>query len=96
MKQVIICITIFAIHMLASTVSQAAPANPDVMDITQPDGSTLSTRLHGDEFQSWTKLAQSGHTILRNKANGYWEYAEQNRDASTTPLERLEKALFGQ
>ncbi|WP_281184093.1 hypothetical protein [Trichlorobacter lovleyi] len=67
---------------LYATQLHAGPANPDQVTISQPDGSKLLTRLHGDEFQNWTEHLTSGHTIIRNKSNGFWEYAEQNADGT--------------
>jgi len=71
-----ICLSLFATQLYAG------PANPDPVTISQPDGSKIVTRLHGDEFQNWTEHIDSGHTIIRNKSNGFWEYAEQNTDGT--------------
>jgi M6 family metalloprotease-like protein len=60
----------------------AGPANPDPVDITQPDGSIITTRLRGDEFQNWNELEETGHTIIRNHSTGFWEYAAQNSDGT--------------
>ncbi|MDO9081046.1 MAG: M6 family metalloprotease domain-containing protein, partial [Desulfuromonadales bacterium] len=55
----------------------AAPALPRFMEITQPDGSIITARQQGDEFQHWTET-KKGYTILRNPRTKYWEYAEQD------------------
>lgn len=63
----------------------AGPASPDPIDILQPDGSSIRARIQGDEFQGWTESEDTGHTILQNKASGFWEYAEQAKDGTLRP-----------
>jgi M6 family metalloprotease-like protein len=60
----------------------AGPASPDPIEINQPDGSVISARINGDEFQAWTTTEVTGHTILHNRESGYWEYAEQALDGT--------------
>lgn len=55
----------------------AAPAEPGPAEVRQPDGSIIKIVTRGDEFQNWVESEDTGHTIMRNDANGYWEYAEQ-------------------
>lgn len=55
----------------------AAPALPRLMEITQPDGSIITARQQGDEFQHWTET-KNGYTILRNPKSKYWDFAEQD------------------
>lgn len=55
----------------------ARPALPEQVDLPQPDGSRISARQLGDEFQHWTET-KSGYTIVRNPQTKYWEYAEQD------------------
>ena len=70
---------------LAVSPLYAGPASPDPIEIVQPDGSSFSAQIHGDEFQAWTTTKDSGHTILKNKQSGYWEFAELNSDGSLKP-----------
>ena len=58
--------------------AQAIPADPRPLQVTQPDGSTLSISLHGDEFFHIT-TTQDGYTVLRNAA-GYYTYAQLSGD----------------
>lgn len=76
--------SIFYILLNLVTVSTlyAGPANPDPVDISLPDGSVITAKLHGDEFQNWTELLETGHTIILNNSSGFWEYAEQNTDGT--------------
>ncbi|MBR1474270.1 MAG: M6 family metalloprotease domain-containing protein [Muribaculaceae bacterium] len=51
----------------------AVPAYPHLVAVTQPDGSTVTLQLHGDEFYHFTTTAD-GYTVLKNQ-QGTWEYA---------------------
>ncbi|GAM09430.1 immune inhibitor A [Geobacter sp. OR-1] len=64
------------------SLSFAVPADPQSIDIRQPDGSDFKAKKHGDEFQKWTEAEGSGHTILHNRETGYWEYAEKHPDGT--------------
>lgn len=50
-------------------------AYPYPQEIKQPDGSTLTIKVHGDEWYNWITTAD-GFRILKNK-NGFFEYASQ-------------------
>ncbi|KJU86254.1 M6 family metalloprotease domain-containing protein [Candidatus Magnetobacterium bavaricum] len=52
--------------------SFAVPANPDVNELKQPDGSIVMGVLRGDEWSNWVETV-SGYTIGRG-SNGYWYY----------------------
>lgn len=65
---------------IASTLSicglYAIPATPDSINITQPDGSQIAIRLHGDEFFNYSTTLD-GYTLTRNK-KGILTYARTN------------------
>lgn len=58
---------------ILSLVSQAVPADPTPSKVTQPDGTTLTVVLHGDEFLNYLTTSD-GYTVVKNKA-GYFTYA---------------------
>lgn len=58
------------------SVAKAVPACPQPAVVTQPDGTTLTIRLHGDEFYSYT-TTEDGYVIARN-SEGYYCYAPGN------------------
>ncbi len=64
---------------LLCLVARAIPADPAPAQITQPDGTVLTLKLHGDEFFHFTTTSD-GYTVMKNKA-GYYTYArlEGNR-----------------
>jgi M6 family metalloprotease-like protein len=53
---------------------QAVPAYPGVCKVTQPDGTTLSIRLHGDEYLSYT-TTEDGYSLVKND-KGVYVYAQ--------------------
>ncbi|RNC69234.1 MAG: M6 family metalloprotease domain-containing protein, partial [Desulfuromonadales bacterium] len=75
---------VMGMFMLAS-VCHGAPASPDLVEIQQPDGSVFKGKIHGDEFQNWVEAPETGHTVIRNKQNDYWEYAEKRPDGTLAP-----------
>ena len=69
-------IIILACSLLSYMASLAIPAYPYPTEVTQPDGSLLTIRLHGDEFQNWTTTTD-GYTVVRDQ-NGFFVYAKEN------------------
>lgn len=54
------------------------PANPNPVEVKQPDGKTFQARLRGDEYFSWTETTD-GYAVLKD-ADGYWKYANPAPD----------------
>ena len=75
MKKSILFLT-FAVLCLFQ--AHAVPANPKPVTITQPDGSTLTVRLVGDEFYHFNTTSD-GYTILKNES-GFYVYAQKQGD----------------
>ena len=63
---------------LLSLTAMAIPADPTPVRVTQPDGSTVTVRLHGDEFFSFTTTLD-GYTVLRAQSGAY-TYARLDAD----------------
>lgn len=53
--------------------ARAIPADPTPAKVAQPDGTTLTVVLHGDEFFHFTTTSD-GYTVVKNAA-GYYTYA---------------------
>jgi M6 family metalloprotease-like protein len=58
----------------------ARPAIKTPVEITQPDGTKLLVRLHGDEFLHF--VSTSDGYLLKRDQNGFYNYAEQVSDGS--------------
>src|SRR3954471_8443064 len=69
---------------LSASLAQAAPAAPFDIPMTQPDGSVVTVRQWGDEWQSGYET-KDGHTILKDSASGFWVYAARQGDGSLAP-----------
>jgi M6 family metalloprotease-like protein len=74
MKKIILT---FVIGLLC-VVARAIPADPTPMAVAQPDGTTLTVVLHGDEFFHFSTTVD-GYTVVKNAA-GYYTYARLNGD----------------
>ena len=53
----------------------AAPALPNLLGITQPNGAKFKAYLRGDEYFSWWE-SEKGTILFRNLKSGYFEYAK--------------------
>jgi M6 family metalloprotease domain len=62
----------------------AVPAPKRPIQAQQPDGSTVTIRIYGDEHYSWTATTD-GYSIARNKA-GYFEYVSHIDNDTLTVL----------
>jgi len=59
----------------------AGPASPELLTLTNPDGTSFKAKIRGDEFQNWTE-AENGYSVVKNPASKYWEYAEKASDGA--------------
>lgn len=64
--------------------SHAIIANPDPVTVRQPDGSTVTLTLHGDEYYNYTTTS-AGFTVAFNAEAQRWEYAALAEDGSLVP-----------
>ena len=53
----------------------AAPALPNLLEITQPNGAKFKAYLRGDEYFSWWE-SEKGTVLFRNLNSGYFEFAK--------------------
>ena len=67
----------FTLFLGAINMAQAGPANPQPLQIAQPDGTMIQVMMRGDEFQGWMETSD-GYTIVKNSSSGFYEYANQN------------------
>ncbi len=56
------------------------PATPYPIEVVQPNGDTLTIRLHGDERRSW-RTTEDGYLICKNK-RGVYCYAKYTNDGT--------------
>lgn len=63
----------------AATAAYAVKAYPYPITITQPDGTTLTIQIHGDEFLHWTTV---GNRLVEKGEDGFYYYASFNSDGT--------------
>lgn len=73
MKNFLTYIFVIAVFTLNSTELFAIKATPEPVQITQPNGTKLTVRIHGDEFHSY-KTTLDGYLITENE-EGILTYA---------------------
>ena len=69
--------------LLGITSVWSRPATRGVAQITQPDGSTLSIRLKGDEWRHYNTTAD-GYALTRD-TRGYYVYAQLDDNGQLAP-----------
>ena len=60
--------------LLAAATLWAVPAHRGATIVTQPDGTTVTLRLHGDEWLNYSTTVD-GYSVVKNSA-GYYVYAQ--------------------
>lgn len=70
MKKVFLSL-LFLLAISGWLVMWADSATPYPIKMRQPDGSTITLRLHGDEFCSWY-TSEDGRTVYKRGADGWW------------------------
>ena len=77
LKIIIISNLFITITIWLSSVAyiSAVPAFPNLMEITQPNGTKFKAYLRGDEYFSWWQ-SEKGTVLFRNPESGYFEYAK--------------------
>ncbi len=90
---ILICLALALFGLaLRAAPAQAAPAAPVDIPITQPDGSTFTSRVWGDEYQHGMETLE-GYTILKDEQTGYWIYAAA-QDGTLAPARSTEQRLL--
>ena len=68
---------LFVLGLMCIT-AQAVPADPAPSTVLQPDGTSLTVVLHGDEFFNFMTTSD-GYTVVKNAA-GFYTYARLDGD----------------
>ena len=59
--------------------AHAVKAYPHPITVTQPDGTTLTIQIHGDEFLNWVTV---GNRLVAKGEDGFYYYASFNSDGT--------------
>ena len=68
---------LFAMGLMC-LLAHATPADPTPARVTQPDGTTVTLTLHGDEFLNYLTTTD-GYTVMKNES-GFYTYARLDGD----------------
>ena len=68
--------TILVMLTIITVSIMAIPANKKPIQVTQPDGTTVTIQLHGDEWLHFNTTAD-GYSVVKNQ-QGFYVYAEKN------------------
>lgn len=66
-------ILLFSLNLLLPNLGLAAPALGGEQTLTQPDGTTFTATLSGDEHLNWLDLG-NGYIAKYNKLTGFYDY----------------------
>ncbi len=66
----------FLVGCLGVSGAWGAPANPNPMEVFQPDGTKMLLTNRGDEFCFWVETPE-GYSVIQNPQSGFWEYARK-------------------
>lgn len=80
MKKILFSVISFFMGIISA---YAVVAYPHPVKVNQPDGTTLTIRLHGDEFLHWTTC---GNSLVARGADGYWHYASFDAQGASSAV----------
>lgn len=80
MRTLSIWSVVFIAFLFSSISLNAVPASPYPIKITQPDGTEITIRLHGDEFFKY-KTTLDGYPLIAN-SEGILTYAQQDTEGN--------------
>ncbi|MDD4970000.1 MAG: M6 family metalloprotease domain-containing protein [Paludibacter sp.] len=82
MKSISIVTFFLIVFLIPSQILKAVPATPFPVTVTQPDGSILTIRIHGDEYFNY-KTTLDGYTLAKD-AKGILTYAQIDTNGKIT------------
>lgn len=86
----LVCVVVLFMTESANAAQVArVPATPNPIEITQPDGSTLTILLRGDERHHY-RITLDGYLVMAN-AKGFYCYAKLNCKKECVPSSRIAK-----
>ena len=76
MRSISIFVTFLIVFLIPSVSLNAVPATPFPVNISQPDGTVLTIRIHGDEYFNY-KTTVDGYPLIQD-SKGILNYAQLN------------------
>ena len=75
--------SVFILAVLALSQAFAIPVHKGSVKVSQPDGSTVTLRLHGDEYLHFT-TTDDGYSVVKNEQGAY-VYAQLDAEGQLAP-----------
>ena len=82
--------TVILAALCCFTLAQAVPAYRGLIPYTQPDGSVIQIRLHGDEFCHW--VTDASGQVLEMDAAGYYRPSSSSQLKARKDAARIRRA----
>ncbi len=82
------CLALAILTLFFVSDAFSGQASPEPVKITQPDGTTFTARIMGDEHMRWIETG-AGYTVVKNRATDTWEYAVRNKSGALSPSGRV-------
>ena len=82
-------VSIYALMCLCLA-ANAVPAYRGLLSYTQPDGTTIRIRLHGDEFCHW--VTDASGQVLEKDADGYYRAVSETQLSTRRAAAALRRA----
>lgn len=84
MKKYFVGLFAALLGLLFADIAMAIPANKKAVRVTQPDGTTLEIRIHGDEFLNWRTY---NNRLISQGKDGFYYYADFAADGTIVRTE---------
>ncbi|MCX7625170.1 MAG: immune inhibitor A, partial [Candidatus Sumerlaeaceae bacterium] len=88
---ILLCALAVTVSTALTNIAVGVPAFPQPVVATQPDGTTFSMRLCGDEYLSWHETVD-GYAIVKDK-DGFWKYGRMS--ARVSGIEPVSNGVVG-
>lgn len=83
-KYFILLLLILFFNFGVYSIVLAVMANPNPIDLEQPDGTKITIKLSGDEFYNWFE-DNDGYTVMEDTQTKFWSYAEKDDFGNLKP-----------
>ncbi|MBO4451278.1 MAG: M6 family metalloprotease domain-containing protein [Bacteroidaceae bacterium] len=84
MKKVVLALVVMMLGVISA---KAVPAMGNLVKVQQPDGTTVSIRLVGDEYLHYN-ITTDGYSVVKND-RGYYVYAQRSAEGQLVPTAQI-------
>ena len=84
MKKVVLTLVVMMLGVISA---KAVPAMGNLVKVQQPDGTTVTIRLVGDEYLHYN-ITTDGYSVVKND-RGYYVYAQRSAEGQLVPTAQI-------